>query len=223
MATNAKVIAVLNQKGGCGKSTIAITLADGLLREGKQVTLIDTDTQQTSGDWAAMAAHNDLKAPLVMGITRPTLDVEIKNLPDVYDYAVIDSISGLSPFSMQIVASTIKAADLVVIPILPSSFDMWATSKVVDMIEERRAITEGKPKAAFLMNMVRPGTQMKEALEGAVGKLSLPHFDTEFVLAEDFRKPMTQGKTVFALPDSNPNKRRAQCFIEEVKEILSNE
>ena len=74
-----KVIAVLNQKGGSGKTTIATHLARGLQLQGHSVLLVDSDQQGSARDWRAVDEDNPVP---VIGLDRPTLDKDLKNVSD---------------------------------------------------------------------------------------------------------------------------------------------
>lgn len=105
-----KVIAVLNQKGGSGKTTIATHLARALQLQGSSVLLVDSDKQGSARDWSAVNESNPVT---VIGLDRPTLDRDLKNISDK-DFVVIDG----SPQATDLAVSAIKAADFV-------GFDKW--------------------------------------------------------------------------------------------------
>ena len=107
-----KVIAVLNQKGGSGKTTIATHIARGLQLQGHSVLLVDSDKQGSARDWRAVDEDNPVP---VIGLDRPTLDKDLKSVSDK-DYVVIDG----SPQATSLAISAIKAADFILIPVQPS-------------------------------------------------------------------------------------------------------
>lgn len=107
------IIAVLNQKGGSGKTTIATHLARALQLNGADVLLVDSDPQGSARDWSAAREDQPLT---VVGIDRPTIDRDIKNLALKVDFVIIDG----APQAADLAVSAIKAADLVLIPVQPS-------------------------------------------------------------------------------------------------------
>jgi cellulose biosynthesis protein BcsQ len=118
-----KVIAVLNQKGGSGKTTIATHLARALQLDGADVLLVVSDPQGSARDWAAV--RDDQPVPVV-GIDRPTIERDLKSVARK-DYVVIDG----APQAADLAVSAIKAADFVLIPVQPSPYDIWATADLV--------------------------------------------------------------------------------------------
>jgi len=107
-----QVIAVLNQKGGSGKTTIATHLARALQLDGADVLLVDSDPQGSARDWAAVREDQPLT---VVGIDRPTIDRDLKNVARK-DFVVIDG----APQAADLAVSAIKAAHFVLIPVQPS-------------------------------------------------------------------------------------------------------
>ena len=97
-----KVIAVLNQKGGSGKTTIATHLARALQLDGADVLLVDSDPQGSARDWSAVREDQPLT---VVGIDRPTIDRDVKNVARKVDFVVIDG----APQAADLAVSAIKA------------------------------------------------------------------------------------------------------------------
>ena len=119
------VLAVLNQKGGVGKTTLATNLAMSLAQQGQRVFLIDADSQGSALDWSA-ARKNELVFPVV-GVPRDTLHREIDALAAPYDWVIIDG----PPRVHTVAKSAIAASDIVLIPVQPSPYDVWAAKEVV--------------------------------------------------------------------------------------------
>ena len=152
-------IGILNQKGGAGKTTIALHLAHALALRDYHVMLVDADPQGSSRDWATARESG---APFsVIGLDRPIIHKEISKLSGGYDYVIIDG----APRVSDLTRSAILAADLVLIPIQPSPLDIWAAHSVVELIQEAE-IYKPDLKARFIINRKIVNTAIaKDAVE----------------------------------------------------------
>ena len=139
------IISILNQKGGVGKTTMAVSLADYFHLQGKKVLLIDSDPQGSSLDWAS-ARDYEYGFP-VIGLPKPTLHKDVKRFIDDYDYIFIDGV----PRSYDVARSTLLASNFVLIPVQPSPYDVWATEEIIKLIKESITFNENL-KCAFVIN-----------------------------------------------------------------------
>jgi chromosome partitioning protein len=123
-------IAFLNQKGGVGKTTLATNVAGELVALGNKVILIDCDPQASALDWSA-ARQSQALFPVV-GYPKPSIHKDIGVIANGYDYAVIDS----PPRQDAMAKSVMLAADMLVIPVQPSPYDVWAAEETRKLVEE---------------------------------------------------------------------------------------
>ena len=144
------IVALLNQKGGVGKTTIALHLAGVWARGGARVTLVDADPQGSALDWAAQRAREGVPRLFgVLGLPRETLHHEAPEIARSADYVVIDG----PPRVAALMRSALLAADLVLIPVQPSPFDGWASAELLSLLGEAR-IFRPNLVARFVLNRV---------------------------------------------------------------------
>ena len=184
------IIAILNPKGGSGKTTITTNLSRALHERGRKVLVVDSDPQGSARDWHAAQENNPL--PLV-ALDRAN---NVKSLTDVakaYDFVVIDGAAKLE----DMIAATIKIADIVLIPVTPSPYDLWAATDLVEFVKARREITDGKPKASFIISRAIAGTKLGDEISGALAEHELHVFDTHIVQRQVYPQTASEGGTVF--------------------------
>lgn len=207
----AKIIAVLNQKGGAGKTTLSTNLARALKLAGHKVLLADSDPQGSARSWNA-AGNGDLVP--VIGLDRPTLSKDINAITDNKDFIIIDGAPSIAELAIE----AIKCADVILIPVQPSPYDIWACADLVDIIKARQSVT-GKPKAAFIISRVIKNTQLSKEISEALAGYSFPIFKSFTSQRVIYPTTAAIGSTV--LDDKN-NEAAAeiQAITKELKEFL---
>lgn len=209
-----KVISVLNQKGGSGKTTIATHIATCLQQKGNSVLLVDSDPQGSSRDWAAMRESGDLP---VIGIDRPTLERDLKSLAKK-DFVVIDG----APQTADLAISAIKVSNFILIPVQPSPYDIWATSDLVDLVKQRIEITDGKLKAAFVINRAIKGTKIGAEIRKALEEYDLPVLESVIFQRVSYPSSASMGKTVTELEPSSDGAKEIISLTNEILTFLEN-
>ena len=127
------IVALLNQTGGVGKTTLTLRRAGAWARQGKRVTLIDADPQGSALDWSEQCAKEGRPSLFgVIGLSRATFNREAPELARDARHVVIDG----PPRITGLMRSALLAADLVLIPAQPSRFDGWASGEMLKLIGE---------------------------------------------------------------------------------------
>ena len=207
-----KVIAVLNQKGGSGKTTIATHLARALQLAGADVLLVDSDPQGSARDWAAVREDQSVT---VVGIDRPTIERDLKNIARK-DFVVIDG----APQAADLAISAIKAADIVLIPVQPSPYDIWAASDLVDLVKQRIEVTDGKLQAAFVVSRAIKGTRIGAEVTEALNGYGLPILQARITQRVSYPGTAAVGVTVLDTEPNGDAAQEIQALAAEVKGML---
>lgn len=215
----AKIIAVCNQKGGPGKTTLSMHLAGSLARRGQKVLVVDADPQGTATRWAASADDGSPFPASVVGLSAASTKVhrEVKKFVEDYQYIIIDCPPAADSPVPQ---SALLVADLALVPIIPSPLDMWAAVGIRHVIENVGDINEDL-KARLVINQCQPNTNLaKEALE------VLPEFGIDLCRTfihqrQAYRQAAVYGQTVHDLGSkAAPAVEEIEALTDEVLSIL---
>ena len=147
------ILTVGNTKGGVGKTTIAVNLAVARAMSGKDILFIDSDTQGTAQTAISIRSQSDREpaiacASFTEGII---LRKQVEKMRGKFQDIIID----VGARESTALRASIVVADLLLVPFLPRSFDVWALSNIVAQIREANAVRDGLVCHAFL-NMADP-------------------------------------------------------------------
>ena len=208
-----KVVAVLNQKGGSGKTTLSTHLARALTLAGAKVLLVDSDPQGSARDWHA-AADGELVP--VVGLDRPTLEKDIPAIAGSYEWIFVDG----APSRNALALSALKAADIVLIPVQPSPYDIWATAELVDSVKQRQDLT-GKPRAAFVISRQIQGTRLAQEIRDALESYGLHIFTHSTTQRVIYAHSATTGSTALDIEPESPAAAEIRAIVSELKEFVA--
>lgn len=184
------VVAIVNQKGGTGKTTLATNLAWVLAEKG-EVLLLDADPQASTQNWAA---GDDLapEALTVQGTGSRDLPRLVRSIVTDYDWVIIDGPPGITKTS----ADAVRVADVVLIPAQPSPLDVWAAADVVAAVQARQKSAKGLPKAAFVITMTQPRTRLGRQIDDALKEMGIPVLQARTTRRVAYPNAINDGNSV---------------------------
>jgi chromosome partitioning protein len=192
---NARVIAVVNQKGGAGKSTLAMLLAGSLADDGKRVLVADADPQNTSMRWAS--AGEGFPADVAdVSAEEGKLHKHLKKQFDKYDYIVIDTPpSASSPAT----GSALRIAHLALVPVIPSPPDLWASLRIREAILAAQADRNHDLIARIVVNQAQLNTVLAREVLELLPEFRIPMLAAQLKSRTAYRQCAALGAGIAAL------------------------
>lgn len=206
------LIAIVNQKGGVGKTTLATNLACAFA-DCEPTLLLDCDPQRSATAWYSMNAHDRSRLRIAQANPR-NLANQARDGRTYFDWTVIDGPPGITQTNSQ----AIRAADLVVIPCKPRVWDLWACEDIVSAIQRRQQTARGQPAATFVISMSRPRTRFSSGIDSALARLDLPILNARTTERESYAVAASAGTTVLDGKDPTAS-RQITNIASEIKEI----
>lgn len=208
------IVGFLNQKGGVGKTTLAVHVADVLARRGKKVLVVDADPQGSALDWAAARRGTPLFP--VAGLPKASIHKELPGLARGYDLVVIDG----PPRVYDVARSIIMASDMVVIPVQPSPYDVWAAKEIVELLQEG-LIYKPALKAAFAINRKIVNTALGRDVVEALAEYPLPVLRTAVCQRVALAESAASGQTVFETSPGHAAGAELSALVDEMMEMAA--
>jgi chromosome partitioning protein len=206
------IIALLNQKGGVGKTTLATHIAGELAMRGASVMLLDADPQGSALDWTQRRSQNGLPRLFsAVGLARETLHQEAPELARRCDHIVIDG----PPRIAALARSALLAADLVLIPVQPSPYDIWASAEMVALIWEAQVFRPAL-RAAFVINRRVSTTVIGRETRDALSEQPLPALLAEVRQRIVFADSVAAGRLARELDEDSAAAREVAALTDEV-------
>ncbi|MFT5167204.1 MAG: chromosome partitioning protein [Saprospiraceae bacterium] len=210
------IISVTSLKGGVGKSTISQNLAVCFAQMGYKTAIVDTDTNGSSIHWSGLRDES-LPEITVLGLTdSDALRKNIKRIHNDYDIIVIDGTPSIS----KLVSTILVLGDIVLIPIRPSGFDIWATEKFIETYEQAKTLKEDM-QAFFVINEFNPRANLNIEIREALKELKIETLKTTFRTRIAYGEASVLGLGAYEYKDLKA-KEEATNLSNEVLNVLKN-
>jgi chromosome partitioning protein len=209
------ILTVGNVKGGVGKTTLAINIAIAAAESGADVLLIDGDEQGTAMTFTELRQQETGKTDYTaVSLTGKALRQQVRKLAPKYDTIVID-VGGRDTGSFR---AALTVTEILLIPVLPRTFDVWALDQVASLIEEAREINEAL-KVFSVINSADPvGRDNEEAAQLLAEQADITHISKAIVRRKAFSNAASAGVGIFEL---QPRDRKAEMELTEVLQALN--
>lgn len=201
-------VAVVNQKGGTGKTTLSVNLGAGFSRRGTTV-LLDADPQESAGHWAKVSGdQGDL--PLIESVGAGEVRERVQRLSDQHQYVLIDCPPHLAS---DIQRQVLSFVDMVLIPIQPSPLDVWASIGMANAVQEARV---GNPdlRAYMVLNQQDHRNALSRSMHEALAGFELPVLKNGLVRRAAFRSAALEGCSVYGLG------KRGSSAVNDIEAII---
>lgn len=206
------IIGLLNQKGGVGKTTLGVHLATAFAQQGRRVLMVDADPQASALDWSASREDDGLFP--VIGLPKATLHRELKPIAADFDVVVIDG----PPRAYDVARSAIMASDMIVIPVQPSPYDVWAAKEIIDLIRESHAFKENL-KRAFAINRKIVNTAIGRDVNEALSEYDIPVLETSVCQRVVFAESAATGRTVLEIEPDSLASKEIRSLADDIAEM----
>jgi len=210
-------IAIVNQKGGAGKSTIAVHLARWLQRQKKQILVVDADGQKTSSIWLE-SLENEIPFQVLQNPDE-LLD-QLPKLAKEHEWLLVDGPATLS----ETTRALLLWADLALIPCQPAGVDLASASDTVRLVRQAKAIRGGLPKAALFLNKAIKGTKLKDEAFAVLQQVQdVKLLETIVHQRQVITDSFGQGATVFDLAGTpaGTSRRELESLFKQAMEVMN--
>ncbi|PQA53414.1 ParA family partition ATPase [Siphonobacter curvatus] len=204
------VISITSLKGGVGKSTISQNLAACFAHAGYKVCIVDVDTNQSAIRWSGLRSEEYPGIPVVGMPDGIELSKNVKHLAKDYEIVLIDGTPSLNKVTSKI----ILLADVLLIPILPSGLDIWATEQFLERYQDAVNEKESAIPAYFILNQFQPQTNLAKEVREVLEDTSIAVFKTALGNRTAYREAVIKGIGVIEYKDPKAKNEMVALYNE---------
>jgi len=208
----AKIITVAQQKGGAGKTTVAVHLAIAFLEQGLRVAAVDIDPQESLINWFKKRSKSASDSgPSVKAVQGWRVESEVRSLARDHDVIIIDS----PPHAETEAKIAMRSADLVVVPLQPSPMDLWATGKTIEQV------TAQGSRGLLVLNRVPPRAKIAEEMTKATRNMGAELAHTSLGNRVAFAASLLSGRGVTEAASSSRAAEETRALAQELLDVVA--
>lgn len=219
----AYIIVIANQKGGAGKTTVALNLASTISRETIPALLVDADPQGTLSSWASARSQqpeNKIKHKRLSISPNPLSPTDIeKTVPSLsgeYDYIILDC----GPANDRAMRASLAVSNFAIVPLSPSPLDMWSVQTTAEMISKGIDQYHLSLEARLLVSRSIPGSTLGRELRDALSDYPFSFFNTTINQRVSLTRATVLGMTIHEYDPNSPAANEFNQLGKEVKRWL---
>mgnify|MGYP003617976751 CR=1 FL=1 len=211
------ILTVGNTKGGVGKTTLALNIAIARALAGRDVWLIDGDRQGTAQAAISIRAQSEIKPGIACATypDGPTLRSQVRQQADKFDDIIIDA-GGRDSTALR---AALLLSDILVVPFMPRSFDVWALNDIAGLVDEARSVRDGL-RCVAVLNCADPGDFSSDNKDAAAAVADVPQFEyleTPLRRRKAFSNAAGAGLCVLEL---KPQDNKASAELKALVDVL---
>jgi ATPases involved in chromosome partitioning len=202
------VVSVLSEKGGAGKTTIAVNLATAFHLSGTKTLIVDADPQATARDWGAAS---DADTPVVAGVDRGSIREDVPRLGQQFELVMIDG----APRLQETYVEAVTVSDLVLVPVRPSAADIWSAETIIEVCRAYNT------PAAFVVSQQVVGTALADQIQDALESFDVPVLDARPSMRVAYTEALGAGQSVLQYAGRGKAAGEVHALHDEVSALLN--
>jgi chromosome partitioning protein len=202
-----RIFAIAQRKGGAGKTTLAAQLAVTWTLAGRSVAILDIDPQASLSQWRKIRAEDPALKPIALHATTGwRADSEIHRLSESHEIVIVDT----PPHAETEARVTIRAADLVVVPVQPTPMDVWTAGATLAL-----AKNEGV-SSIIVLNRVPPRARLTADMMTKLQEYGAPIADARLGSRVAYAASLLHGKGAGEYEPSGDAAREVTLLCDEL-------